>query len=167
MTPQWLLDSIEHDRPMPCGDYVAVNDLYDETIKNCPLTDRSDSGSLSRSPTSRPSSPTPQVSPPTAVGTTKETDTSKISYKSRFSCARTSPLICPNQELAEQFDLVRRARELDGEIISAENYARAVSVCDPHSFVSFARRLPNTIRLGDQRFSQRVHYFSGRSCFLF
>jgi hypothetical protein len=120
VTPQWLLDSVEHNRPMPCGDYAALSDLHNETIQNCPDTNHSDSGSLP--PTSSPPSPKPATAD---IGTSVS---GKLSHKSRFACARASPLVCPNQDLVEQFDVVRRSRALEGEDISALTYARAIAV---------------------------------------
>jgi hypothetical protein len=107
---------------MPCGDYAALSDLHDKTVQNCPDTDRSDSGSLP--PTS---SPTPLSPQPAAVDIDMSIS-SKLSHKSRFACARASPLVCPNQDLVEQFDVVQRSRALEGEDISALTYARAVAV---------------------------------------
>ncbi|KAL6304931.1 Nucleotidyltransferase [Sparassis latifolia] len=37
VTPDWLRDSIKHGSPLPCGDYVALKDLHEETITHCPL----------------------------------------------------------------------------------------------------------------------------------
>ena len=35
VTPQWLCDSVSHGRPMPCEDYVAVQDLHEPTVEHC------------------------------------------------------------------------------------------------------------------------------------
>ena len=57
-----------------------------------------------------------------------ETDTSKLNYKSRFACQRASPLVCPNQELVRELDVIRQSRALEGEARSALSYQRALSV---------------------------------------
>ena len=115
---------------MPYGEYAALNDLHDKTTRNFPDTDASESVPSSPPPSS--SSSRHPLSP--AVPAVVVTEKSKLSYKARHSCARASPLVCPNQELAEQFDVVRRSRALEGEDISALTYARAVAVCE--AFIS-------------------------------
>jgi hypothetical protein len=51
-----------------------------------------------------------------------------LSPSAKLACQRESPLSCPNQELVEQIDVVRRARELDLTWQSALSYARAIAV---------------------------------------
>ena len=51
-----------------------------------------------------------------------------LSATAKFACQRESPLVCPNQELIEQIDVIRRARELDINWQSALSYARAIAV---------------------------------------
>lgn len=51
-----------------------------------------------------------------------------LSPNAKFACQRESPLVCPNQELIEQIDVIRRARELDMNWQSALSYARAIAV---------------------------------------
>ncbi|KAM5545049.1 hypothetical protein V8D89_001160 [Ganoderma adspersum] len=36
VTPEWLRDSVSHGGPLPCEDYVAVQDLHDATVEHCP-----------------------------------------------------------------------------------------------------------------------------------
>ncbi|CCM02941.1 uncharacterized protein FIBRA_05056 [Fibroporia radiculosa] len=36
VTPNWLRDSIEYGAPLPCGEYVAIQDLRTETEAHCP-----------------------------------------------------------------------------------------------------------------------------------
>ncbi|PIL32799.1 hypothetical protein GSI_04916 [Ganoderma sinense ZZ0214-1] len=36
VTPQWLRDSVAHGGPLPCEDYVAVQDLHETTVEHCP-----------------------------------------------------------------------------------------------------------------------------------
>jgi DNA polymerase mu len=112
---------------MPYSDYAALNGLHVETAHNRPDTDGGESAPSSPHPV--PSSSRHPISAPISPAVLPKN--SKLSYKARFCCARASPLVCPNQELAEQFDAVRRSRALEGEDISALTYARAVAVCEP------------------------------------
>jgi len=48
--------------------------------------------------------------------------------RANFSCLRASPLVCVNQRLCEELDVMRQMREVDGEDMSALSYRRAVSV---------------------------------------
>ena len=52
----------------------------------------------------------------------------ELSHRAKLACQRESPLICPNQELVEQIDVLRCARELDMDWRSALSYARAIAV---------------------------------------
>jgi DNA polymerase mu len=126
VTPQWLIDSVKHGRALPYSDYAALNDLHDETAHNRPDTDGGES--IPSSPHPVPSSSRHPISAP--ISSPVLPKNSKLSHKARFCCARASPLVCPNQELAEQFDIVRRSRALESEDISALTYARAVAVCE-------------------------------------
>ena len=51
-----------------------------------------------------------------------------LSPSAKLSCQRESPLICINQDLVEQVDVLKRARELDLNWQSALSYARAIAV---------------------------------------
>ncbi|KAH9856763.1 Nucleotidyltransferase [Lenzites betulinus] len=56
------------------------------------------------------------------------TNPDRLDYTSRYSCQRASPLVCPNQALAGELDIVRQSRALEGEERSALSYQRAISV---------------------------------------
>ena len=47
---------------------------------------------------------------------------------SRYACQRASPLVCPNQALVRELDVIRRSRALEGEERSSLSYQRAASV---------------------------------------
>jgi hypothetical protein len=139
VTPQWLLDSAQQGKPLPCGDYVALHDLQDETEHNCPDTDcHCRSGSESHSPppnelSSLSESALPKSSKsaqPRDSVAAAEYDVSKLSlsHTARYSCCRASPLICPNQGLVAELDVIRRSRSLEGEERSALSYQRAIAV---------------------------------------
>ena len=36
MTPNWLRDSVQAGKALPCESYIALQDLREQTIKNCP-----------------------------------------------------------------------------------------------------------------------------------
>jgi DNA polymerase mu len=129
VTPQWLLDSAQHGKPMPCGDYAA---LYDETAHHC------QSGSESRNPSRIPPPSQAESGSPESSTTIKRTDSAALaefdvskllrSHTSRYSCCRASPLTCPNQGLVAELDVIRRSRTLEGEERSALSYQRAIAV---------------------------------------
>ncbi|KAI0090579.1 Nucleotidyltransferase [Irpex rosettiformis] len=68
------------------------------------------------------------------------TNTAKLSWKSRYACQRASPLICANQPLAKELDIIKRSRALEGEERSALSYSRAIAGIKayPHHITSRA-----------------------------
>ncbi|KAF7428757.1 hypothetical protein PC9H_007989 [Pleurotus ostreatus] len=106
VSPQWIKDSVAKEQLMPCGDYAAIQELHDETVHNCPDPKGCDECSGTSQPEVAPSS---------------------LSYKARYACQRASPLVCANQSLAKEIDILKRARELEGEAMSALAYERAVA----------------------------------------
>ncbi|KAF8653272.1 hypothetical protein AX16_003974 [Volvariella volvacea WC 439] len=129
VTPQWLRDSIKQHRLLPCGDYAALSDLRDETITNCPDDART---SISLSASSYEAS---FLSPiPTHTR-------SNLKYDARYSCARASPMVCPNQDLADQLDIIRRSRELEGLERNALGYERAIAAIKAYPYSITTRNL--------------------------
>lgn len=154
MTPQWLRDSIAHGSALPCGDYIAIEDLHETTVKNCPDCNCkpcacADSSASALSPSSSPKRTRHLPSPPTSPSTSRHgapeqatpipahllppdppnvTDLEKLNYMSLYACQRASPLVCPNQDLARELDIIRQSRALEGEDRSALSYQRAISV---------------------------------------
>jgi DNA polymerase mu len=59
------------------------------------------------------------------VATSAQSD---LSPYAKLACQRESPLVCPNQELLGQLDVIRRARALDTDWRGALTYARAIAV---------------------------------------
>lgn len=51
-----------------------------------------------------------------------------LQYSARLACARASPLVCVNQALVSELDIIRSARTLEGEARSALSYSRAIAV---------------------------------------
>lgn len=117
---------------MPCGDYAAIQELHTETAHNCPNPKGSDECS---------GNPQPEA---------EVTPSSLLSYKAQYACQRASPLVCPNQSLAEEIDILRRARELEGEAMSALAYERAVGVGPLFSTPSQLEKFRSS-SLGNQR----------------
>lgn len=122
VTPEWLTNSAKEGRLMSCGDYAAVQDLHEEITHDCP--DRShqqyvhvDSGFEPLRPNSAGSRSESQFA--SDLG---------FDHKSRYACCRASPLVCPNQALVDEIDIVRRSRDLEGNNRSALSYERAISV---------------------------------------
>ncbi|EPQ55117.1 Nucleotidyltransferase [Gloeophyllum trabeum ATCC 11539] len=183
--PDWIRDSVSRGEAQPCGDYAALEDLHDETVKNCSDKDRESSaepeddeaGPSRQSEPSQTQLPSPPSSPSSdADGTTKRlskvslkdtsssphpkkpvssvstqptasrastvnvpayllppdfpipTNLAKLSYMSRYACCRASPLVCPNQGLCNELNIIRKSREVEGEDRSALSYERAISV---------------------------------------
>ncbi|KAF9501386.1 Nucleotidyltransferase [Pleurotus eryngii] len=126
VSPQWIKDSVAKEQPMPCGDYAAIQELHDETVHNCP----NPKGCDECSGTSQPEA---EVAP------------SSLSYKARYACQRASPLVCANQSLAEEIDILRRARELEGEAMSALAYERTVAVIKAYPHVISPSKLESDL----------------------
>lgn len=108
VTPAWITHSVSQGECLPCGSYAAVDSLEECTEKHCP-----DHG--------------PQAS--SSVSTSPPTSSSKnIAHTSRFAVQRLSPLVCPNQALLAQLDVIRDSRALEGEERSAMSYSRSMAV---------------------------------------
>ena len=111
MTPTWITLSVASQKRLPCRDYIAISELEASTTEQPP--DRDDQSHTA--PNSLPPSP------------------SSLSYMSRFAVQRASPLVCPNQAMLMQLDIIRNARVLDGDARSAMSYSRSIAVmCFPN-----------------------------------
>lgn len=121
---------------MPCGDYAALKDLHDQTVHNCP--DANCCGNeKSGSENSSRMAPPPWLNGGTATNSESDSKAlrhelevarASLSHTSRYACCRASPLICPNQGLIEELDIVMQSRSLEGEDRSALSYQRAIAV---------------------------------------
>ncbi|EKM53596.1 uncharacterized protein PHACADRAFT_176005 [Phanerochaete carnosa HHB-10118-sp] len=152
VTPAWLRDSVAEGEALECTPYVALQDLREETINNCPVCnvrpcecEDTDVDEQAPGPeTSYPSPPTPAPKSKLAVAGPSTlarpipshllplappipTELSKLRYASKYACQRASPLICLNQALAVELDIIKRSRALEGEERSALSYSRAIS----------------------------------------
>ena len=59
-----------------------------------------------------------------------------LSHTAKLACCRASPLVCPNQALVEELDVIRRMRWLEGEEVNALSYSRTIAVLKGSSCVS-------------------------------
>ncbi|KAG5647081.1 hypothetical protein DXG03_001451 [Asterophora parasitica] len=125
VTPQWLRDSVQKQRPLPCGDYSALGDLHDETVRHCP-----DCNSYPCNCSPRPAATASTSHLPSADDATQQVTSPRIleNYAARYACLRASPLVCPNQALAAELGVLRLHRDLEGKAINALSYERAISV---------------------------------------
>jgi len=134
--PAWLYESIRQRKALPCSAFAAVSSLHRLTAVNCSQAG-SDGETLH---TSIPHVSMQSLGLPSRQGTTAipanflppvkpyafNKDT--LDPRAYLSCLRASPLVCVNQQLCEELDVMRQMREADGEDMSALSYRRAVSV---------------------------------------
>ncbi|KAK0454621.1 hypothetical protein EV421DRAFT_1758007 [Armillaria borealis] len=105
ITPDWLRDCAKGHEILPYDDYIAVRSLHSST----------------------------QVPEDPSSGDGE--DSKEINYRSPNSCRRLSPLVCPNQELAEKLYVLRHSRELDGKAMNTLAYERAIATIKSYPFV--------------------------------
>lgn len=121
VTPEWLQDSTKSSILLPYGSYIALRDLRDEKATRRPDNNRGEGEELSCF-----DDPENVVNLP---------DLDLLDHTSRYSCQRASPLICPNQDLVRELDIMRRCRNLEGEERSMLSYARAIGVSQVPSLI--------------------------------
>jgi hypothetical protein len=142
VTPQWLYDSAKECKPLPYGDYAALEDIPEETVPNRPDSiDPQSFGSRQFSHTQQPTRINVSRTPPPAAHT--------LSYKAPLACCRAHPLICPNQELVRELDIIRKSRWLEGEDVSALSYARSIAIlkgCCPVGHVGTLSADPHLVK---------------------
>ncbi|KAF8488161.1 hypothetical protein JB92DRAFT_3017861 [Gautieria morchelliformis] len=166
VTPTWITESIARQKRLPCGEYVAVCALEKCTTEHCP--DHGVQASQFRSVSSPP-----PASP------------KNISYMSRFAVQRASPLVCPNQAMVVQLDVIRNARALDGDERSAMSYSRSIAAIKGATCISWTEldiltcqvqlirsslNLPNkspTFLIWAQNFSRWYHLIPHCDMFIF
>ncbi|KAL1736401.1 hypothetical protein EV714DRAFT_199088 [Schizophyllum commune] len=134
VTPDWLTKSVEANELLPCGDFAALRELHDQTVKHCP----GDNEGASTAPTSTASTSAKSATNPSTAATsasgplinlhppTHEPAPVNLDYRSRYACCRASPLVCPNQGLVSRLAIIRRSRELEDDRISALSYDHAI-----------------------------------------
>ncbi|KAI0764354.1 Nucleotidyltransferase [Trametes elegans] len=153
VTPQWLRDCVQHGAAVPCDKYIAIEDLHQTTVEHCPDCNckpcACSGSSLAPTPAVSPCRPPAQLMPPPSSPALRPrekgpegtipanllppdppipTNLEKLDYTSRYACHRASPLVCPNQDLVRELDIIRQSRVLEGEDRSALSYQRALSV---------------------------------------
>ncbi|KAG1794399.1 uncharacterized protein HD556DRAFT_1431996 [Suillus plorans] len=130
VTPLWLQDSVKSGRPVSYGSYIAVHHLEDETSRSHDTVQ----DTSSRSSSSMPSEAEKQTEPAELVDAT---EVELLSHTAKYSCLRPSPLVCPNQSLVKEIDVIRQGRNVEGEERSMLSYSRAISVCSIYFIVLY------------------------------
>lgn len=143
VTPDWLRDSVKAGHPLPCGDFAALPELEEDTVEHCPdpetCQDKSHEHDHPRSTNHRSHSPGGRGSSVhagqsgsylNASSTVRPTDPKVFDqWRARYACLRAAPLVCPNQGLVEELNVLLRDRELEGLEKNALAYQRAIAVC--------------------------------------
>ncbi|KAG2159155.1 uncharacterized protein EDB93DRAFT_1237870 [Suillus bovinus] len=125
VTPLWLQDSVKSGWPLPCSNYIAIHDLEDETLRNHDTVQNTSPGSSSRFPSGEETESSWQTELDEPMDAT---EVELLSYNAKYSCLRPSPLVCPNQSLVEEIDVIRQSRNVEGEERSILSYSRAISI---------------------------------------
>ena len=124
VTPSWLHQSIQNGHPVECGTFAAIRELHDDTVENCPTDEAhvSDaSPAIERTTDLRPAYTEPKVKP---------TDPRVFkNWAAKYACQRASPLVCVNQALAMELNVLTKSRELEGLSMNALSYEKTVGVC--------------------------------------
>lgn len=142
VTPDWLRDSVKAGHPLPCGDFAALPELEEDTVEHCPdpetCQDKSHEHDHPRSTNHRSHSPGGRGSSVhagqsgsylNASSTVRPTDPKVFDqWRARYACLRAAPLVCPNQGLVEELNVLLRDRELEGLEKNALAYQRAIAV---------------------------------------
>ncbi|PPQ63044.1 hypothetical protein CVT24_005990 [Panaeolus cyanescens] len=163
--PGWLMQSVKAKQPLPCGDFVVIKELHGDTIEHCPH----DCGTGNPGRIQLPSSPTASSSeqddsvngfiPPIVKPTEPKVFDN---WWARYSCQRASPLVCPNQNLAEELHILCRSRELEGLGINALAYERAISIIKSYPELitkeTFSRDVMELPGIGE-KIQSKIHEF--------
>jgi len=123
VTPQWLEETVRRGTPAPCGEHAALNDLHDDTVRQCP-----DGPDLPVDTGMSPDIESSSLDPAGQLPTSTELDRLSLSHKARLCLFRASPLICPNQTLVDELKVIHLSRKLEGEDRSMLSYQRAIAV---------------------------------------
>ncbi|KAI9441646.1 Nucleotidyltransferase [Lactarius indigo] len=120
VTPDWLRDSVEQGHPLSCTDYAAFPDLKEAAKENCPLwvTIHFFPARLHERHLLPRRFCSLQSKPPSPV---------ELDHTAHFCCSRASPLVCPNQALCAEFDVLRRSRALESNERSALTFPRVIT----------------------------------------
>jgi len=128
VTPAWLRQSIKDGHPVKCGPYAAFQELQESK--------REDNSGL------------PQVG-------VKPTPRRVFdNWKAKYACQRASPMVCLNQALAAELNVLTRSRELEGLSMNALSYEKSVAV-RPSSL----NHLENSLTIYSDDKVQVVHIF--------
>ncbi|KAG7091129.1 hypothetical protein E1B28_010183 [Marasmius oreades] len=120
VTPDWLRGSIEQCRLLPCADYAALEELVETTASHCP-----EKTCLTHEECTHRTSSDPFPDAPNAVDNANK-DIHPGLFQ-RYACIRHSPLVCVNQDMVNQFLVLKRHRELEGWQLRALSYERTIA----------------------------------------
>jgi DNA polymerase mu len=119
VTPAWLRQSINDGRPAGCGPYAAFQELHDTHCTTNDVQESKQEGS-SRLPYI-------SLSPP-HVGAKLTPRRVFENWNAKYACQRASPMVCLNQVLATELNVLARSRELEGLSMNALSYEKSVAV---------------------------------------
>ncbi|KAG6828532.1 hypothetical protein H0H92_007660 [Tricholoma furcatifolium] len=155
VTPDWLRDSITQQRFLPYSDYAAIGQLRDETAKIC-----NDCNLELSTCQCAPAPADAAQSHYLSNGSTHLTTSARVlsHYAARYTCQRASPLICPNQALASELNVLRQHRDLEGKAINALSYERAIALIPTKLRLQILTLKSYTFLSSEGKFNQR--YFT-------
>ncbi|KAF9486019.1 DNA polymerase mu [Pholiota conissans] len=170
LKPNWLRESAKQGRPVACGDFAALRELHNETVAHCPdaaVDDVTSGESAASSQTSTAAKEAKSPAPPPAPSV-KPTDPRVFkNWRSRYACERASPLVCPNQALAVELAVLNRAREMEGENMSALSYEKSVAIIKSYPYIitkeTFNRDIVTLPGLGAKTLS-KIKEFMENGC---
>lgn len=117
VTPAWLRQSIKDMHPVESGLYAAFEELHD-----------------SESNQDVNSEPHLLLCPPQVR--MKATPRRVLqNWNAKYACQRASPMVCVNQTLAAELNVLARSRELEGLSMNALSYEKSVGVWSFHSII--------------------------------
>jgi DNA polymerase mu len=126
VTPDWLRESVKEGRPVACGGFAALRELHDATVEHCPESEGKSESQASSSASASPPPPQQKDDAPSFRPTNPRVFSK---WRAKYACERASPLVCPNQKLAVELGILNRARDLEGNNMSALSYEKSVAVC--------------------------------------
>ncbi|KAL0578921.1 hypothetical protein V5O48_003069 [Marasmius crinis-equi] len=144
VTVEWLRDSVAQRKLLPCVNYAALEELVKATAAHCPenicLTEEDCNHTDKRSDTPK------FLLEPCPDGPESSKDPHPGLFQ-RYACIRHSPLVCANQDLVNQFSVLRRHRELEGWQVRALSYERTIAALKAYPHVITEDRLEEVARM--------------------
>ena len=124
VTPSWLHQSIKNGHPVEHGTFAAIRELHDDAVEDRPTNEAHEPDQINapqRTTDLRPAYMEPKAKP---------TDPRVFkNWAAKYACQRASPLVCVNQALAMELNVLTKSRELEGLSMNALSYEKTVGVC--------------------------------------